>query len=119
MKTIKPVISYDDFYKLDLRVAKIVWAGQVDGAERLFKLTLDEGTLGQRTVMAPLRPWYQAKKLLGKRVIYLANTKFKKIGGIKSEGSVLTVAPLNPKTQEYELTLIMPDKDVPLGSIVR
>jgi len=119
MKTIKPVISYDDFYKLDLRVAKIVWAGQVDGAERLFKLTLDVGTLGQRTVMAPLRPWYQAKKLLGKRVIYLANMRAKKANGIKSEGSVLTAAPFNPKTQEYEVTLLVPDEAVPLGSIVR
>ena len=99
MKTIKPVISYDDFYKLDLRVAKIVWAGQVDGADRMMRLTLDVGSMGQKIVVAPLRPWYETKKLLGKRVIYLANTKFKKIGGIKSEGSVLTVAPLNPKTQ--------------------
>ena len=108
MDQLKADISFDDFYKLDLRVAKVVWAAKIDGALRLLKLTLDVGPLGQRTVVTQLGESYDASELLGRRVVYLANTKAKRVRGMLSRGSVLTTSQV----------LVVPDVSVRVGSII-
>lgn len=115
----KPEISYDDFYRVDLRVARVVWARRVDGAERLLKLTLDVGKLGQRTVVEGLRPLYEPTDLVGKKVVYIANVKPRKIRGIWSEGRLLAVAFQKNGMGEPELVTISPTKKVTAGTIVR
>lgn len=119
MTSTKTEITFDDFYKLDLRVAKIIWAGVVDGADRLLKLTLDVGEIGQRVVISPLGEHYLPAELLGKRVVYLANVKGKKIRGIMSYGVVLTACPFDEKLQTFSQVLVSPDKKVRLGSILK
>ena len=54
----KSSISYDDFAKLDLRIAKIIIAEEVPGADKLLKITLDVGELGQRIVAAGIKEFY-------------------------------------------------------------
>lgn len=108
-ETLKPLISYDDYYKLDIRVAKVIWAAKVDGATRLLKLTLDVGILGQKTVVSQLGELYNSAELIGIKVIYLVNTKPKRIRGILSQGSVLTASQ----------SLLIPEKSIKVGSIVQ
>ena len=65
-------ITIDDFSKLDLRVARIVRAEQVDGADKLVKLTLDVGS-GTRTVFAGIKSDYTPDKLEGRLAVLVAN----------------------------------------------
>src|SRR2546430_12430053 len=66
------VISIDDFDKLDLRIAEIVKAELVDGADKLLKLTLDTGS-GTRTVFAGIKSAYDPAKLEGRLTVMVSN----------------------------------------------
>ena len=84
----KPTIQYDDFAKLDLRIAKVAKAEPVDGADRLLRLQLDIGA-AQRTVLAGIAEAYKPEDLTGKTVVYFANLKPRKMRFGLSEGMIL------------------------------
>ncbi len=84
-------ISIDDFNKLDLRVARIVRAEHVDGADRLLKLTLDLGG-ATRTVFAGIKPAYEPGKLEGRLTIVVANLAPRRMKFGVSEGMVLAAS---------------------------
>jgi methionyl-tRNA synthetase len=84
-------ITIDDFNKLDLRVAKIVRAEQVDGADKLLKLTLDLGD-GTRTVFAGIKSAYAPEKLEGRLTVVVANLAPRKMKFGLSEGMVLAAS---------------------------
>jgi methionyl-tRNA synthetase len=82
------VISIDEFNKVDLRVARIVAAESVEGADKLLKLTLDLG-IGTRTVFAGIKSQYAAESLVGRHVVVVANLAPRKMRFGTSEGMVL------------------------------
>lgn len=109
----KPLVSYDDFSKLDLRIATITAVEPVEGADKLWKITLDAGEdLGQRTIASGLKPWYTPDDLVGKQVIYFANLEPKMLRGIESQGMLIAAG-------DTEAVLLHPDKTIEPGSIVR
>jgi methionine--tRNA ligase beta chain len=112
-------ISFDDFFQIDLRIAKVIWAEEVDGADRLLKIKLDVGELGERTVMAGIKQWYGVDELVGKSVVYLANLKPKKLRGVMSQGMIVAAAPFDEKTSEYSAVLVHPGEEVVPGTILR
>lgn len=85
-------ITVEEFAKLDLRIAKIVAAETVEGADKLLKLTLDLGE-GQRTVFAGIRSAYSPEQLPGRMTLVLANLKPRKMRFGVSEGMVLAAGP--------------------------
>jgi len=85
---IAETISIDDFSKIDLRIARIVHAEHVEGAEKLLKLTLDIGT-EQRTVFAGIKSAYDPEKLIGRLTVMVANLAPRKMKFGLSEGMVL------------------------------
>jgi methionyl-tRNA synthetase len=85
-------ISIEDFAKIDLRVAKILSAETVEGADKLLKLTLDIGD-AQRTVFAGIRAAYRPEQLVGRLTLVLANLKPRKMRFGTSEGMVLAAGP--------------------------
>ncbi len=85
-------VTVEDFAKLDLRIAKIVAAQTVEGADKLLKLTLDLGE-GQRTVFAGIRSAYAPEQLTGRMTLVLANLKPRKMRFGVSEGMVLAAGP--------------------------
>ncbi len=85
-------VTVEDFAKLDLRIAKIVAAEAVTGADKLLKLTLDLGE-GQRTVFAGIRSAYAPEQLPGRLTLVLANLKPRKMRFGVSEGMVLAAGP--------------------------
>ncbi len=85
------VISIDDFGKVDLRIAKIVNAVQVEGAEKLLKLTLDIGS-GTRTVFAGIKSAYRPEDLVGRLTVMVANLAPRKMKFGLSEGMVLAAS---------------------------
>jgi methionyl-tRNA synthetase len=86
-----PVITIDDFAKSDLRVAKILNAEHVQGADKLLKLTLDIGT-EQRTVFAGIKASYDPEQLKGRLTIMVANLAPRKMKFGVSEGMVLAAS---------------------------
>ncbi len=87
---IKPLVSFEEFDKLDLRVGMIRNAEPVPGSRKLFKLEIDVGDV--RTVVAGIAPYYGIDELIGRKVIVAANLKPVKRMGIESAGMVLAAA---------------------------
>ena len=85
-------ISIDDFSKVDLRVAKIVNAEHIEGAEKLLKLTLDIGEAQPRTVFAGIKSVYVPEKLIGRMTVMVANLAPRKMKFGLSEGMVLAAS---------------------------
>ena len=98
----KPEITYEDFAKLDLRVATIKKAEDIEGADKLYKLTLND----DRTICAGIKPYYKKEELIGKQIIIIANLAPRKLKGITSEGMLLAV------DEDGKPTLIIPEKKV-------
>jgi methionyl-tRNA synthetase len=107
------VISIDDFNKVDLRIAKIVKAEHVDGADKLLKLTLDIGT-GTRTVFAGIKSAYDPAKLEGRLTVMVANIAPRKMKFGVSEGMVLAASGDAPG-----LFLLSPDSGAQPGMRVK
>jgi methionyl-tRNA synthetase len=84
-------IEIDQFAKTDLRVARVIEASRVDGADKLLRLTLDVGD-SQRTVFAGIRGAYDPASLTGKLVVLVANLKPRKMRFGVSEGMVLAAS---------------------------
>jgi methionyl-tRNA synthetase len=85
-------ITVDDFAKIDIRIAKILAAEHVEGADKLLKLTVDIGD-AQRTVFAGIRSAYEPDQLVGRLTVVLANLKPRKMRFGTSEGMVLAAGP--------------------------
>jgi methionyl-tRNA synthetase len=84
----KPVISIDDFAKLDLRAARVLAASRVEGSDKLLQLTLDLGT-EQRNVFSGIARHYKPEDLVGRFVVMIANLAPRKMRFGVSEGMVL------------------------------
>ena len=93
---IAETISIDDFAKIDLRVARIVNAEHVEGAEKLLKLTLDIGEAQPRTVFAGIKSAYDPEKLKGRMTVMVANLAPRKMKFGLSEGMVLAASGETP-----------------------
>lgn len=82
-------IDIEDFAKADLRVAKVLDCEPVKRAKKLLKLTLDDGTGTNRTVVSGIAQWYKPEDLIGHSVIVVANLKPAKLCGVESNGMIL------------------------------
>ena len=96
--SLEPEIDFKDFARVDLRVARIVSAEQVEGADKLLKLTLSlgEDKLGQpleRTVFSGIKSAYQPEDLVGMMTVVVANLKPRKMKFGLSEGMILAAGP--------------------------
>ena len=86
-------ITIDEFLRVDLRVARIVSAEHVEGADKLLRLTLDLGGDTQRAVFSGIRSAYDPANLVGRLVVVVANLKPRKMRFGVSEGMVLAAGP--------------------------
>ncbi len=105
-------ITYDEFKKLDIRIAEIKRAEKVAGADKLLQLVLDDGE-GERQIVAGIAPFYDPESLIGRRIVLLANLQPAKIRGIESRGMMLA-ADVNGRA-----IILKPDEDIAPGSKVR
>lgn len=111
----KPVYAtIDDFGKIELRIARIESAEQVDGADKLLKLTLDVGALGKRQVFAGIKSQYAPEALVGRLTVVVANLAPRKMRFGLSEGMVLAASHGDGKP-----FLLSPDSGAEPGMIVR
>ncbi len=87
----KPEIEFEDFEKLDLRVAKVLSCEEVPKANKLLKFNLKIGN-EERVIVSGIKKWYKPEQLVGKNVLIIANLKPRKIMGIESKGMILSAA---------------------------
>jgi methionyl-tRNA synthetase len=88
-----PTIQFEDFARVDLRVAQILAAEQVEGADKLLRLTLSLGEGGQRQVFAGIKSAYRPEDLVGRLTVMVANLAPRKMRFGVSEGMVLAAGP--------------------------
>ena len=106
-------VSYDDFAKLDLRVAKIISTEPIEGKSRIIKGKIDLGGDDQRDVIIGGAQYFQPEDILGKTVIVLANLEPKTMAGVECN-AMLLAADVDDKP--YWLTV---EEDIPLGSPIK
>ena len=105
------MITYDDFKKLDIKVALIELVEKVPKAEKLYKLSIDVGG-EKRTLVAGLAQQYKAEDLKGKKIVVLTNLEPRKLKGILSQGMLLAAV------DKDKVSILTLDKDLPPGAKV-
>ena len=103
------LIEYDDFAKVQLRVAEVLEAEKVEGADKLLKLQIDIGT-EKRQIVAGVAKYFTPEEIVGKRVVVVVNLKPATIRGVESNGMLLAAK------KGKKLTLVTPLEDLPPGA---
>lgn len=105
-------ISFQDWQKLDLQVGRILKIEDIEGADKLYKLEVDLGEMGKRTLVAGIKQHYKKEELKGKKCIILSNLEPKKLKGIESNGMILAAV----SEDESKVILLQPEKDIEEGT---
>ena len=108
-----PEIGIDEFFKTELRVAKVVSAEKVKKAKKLLCLQLDDG-MGGRQVVSGIANWYAPEDLVGKKLILVANLKPVKLCGVDSFGMICAA-----DVPSGDVKVIFVDDDIPCGTKIR
>lgn len=106
-------IKFDDFDKLEIRVAEVKEVSKVEGSDKLLQFRLDAGDAENRQILSGIAKYYpNEQELVGKKVQIVANLKPRKMMGRISQGMILSA--------EYgnQLTLLTVDQNVPNGSLI-
>ena len=97
IEVMAPEISVDDFFKVDLRIARIVNCEHVEGSDKLLRLTLDAGEGRHRNVFSGIKSMYQPEDLIGKLTVLVANLAPRKMKFGVSEGMVMAASAVDEK----------------------
>ena len=87
---VKPNIPFEDFEKLDIRVGLVKACEKVKKSKKLLKFTIDDGTGEDRTILSGIAQWYEPERLVGKRVLFVANLAPRQMMGEMSCGMILS-----------------------------
>ncbi len=110
----KVPVKFDDFAKLDLRIARVLECREHPNADKLLILKIDLGT-EQRQICAGLRQHYQPEDLVGKLIVVVANLDSRTMRGECSEGMLLAAS---EGAMKERVLIISPSQDVTPGSVV-
>ncbi len=105
------LIDYEDFAKVELKVATILEAQRIEESEKLIKLQVDLGT-EKRQILAGIAKSYEAEQLVGKQIIVVANLKPRKLMGYESQGMLLAASDTDGSVVLTTLS------EVPAGSTI-
>ena len=105
--------SISELLDLNLRTGKIIEVEEANTKKPMYKLTVDLGELGKRSIMAGIKPYYDREALLNKTIIVVANLEPKKIGDYVSEGMLLAAE------SGDKVLLLTVDGELPPGSTIR
>ncbi len=108
----KEPVSYDDFQKMDIRIARVVEAEKVPKTKKLLKLTIDTG-IDKRVIVSGIAEHYTPEQMIGKQILVLVNLIPRELKGITSQGMILMVEDHNGA-----LVAVTPERDVRQGTTV-
>lgn len=107
----KDSVPYEDFSKIELRVARVVGAERVLGSEKLLRLEVDLGDDARRQIIAGIGKAYAPETLAGKEIIVVANLEPRMLMGLESRGMLLAA-----RDAEGIPVLLTVERDVPPGT---
>lgn len=102
------MINFDEFKKMDLRVARVIESEKVKDSEKLLKLKVDLGD-EKKQIVAGISQFYQPEDLIGKEIVMVVNLEPKVLAGIESQGMLLTAESKKP-------VILKPEEEVPPGT---
>jgi len=108
-------INFKDWKKLDLRVGEIIKIEDIEGADKLYKLTINLGT-EKRTLVAGIKEFYKKEELKGRKCIVFTNLESKMLRGVESKGMILAAVAYDEDGNEVKVQLLQPDADIEIGS---
>lgn len=106
------MIPFEEFKKVELRIAKIVRAERVEGSEKLLKLLVDIGE-SQRQIIAGIGKKYEPENLIGREIIVAANLEPRILMGLESQGMLLAA------NGEDGPVILVPEKEVLPGATIQ
>ena len=105
-------IKYDDFDKVELKVAEVIDCKKVKGADKLLQFRLDAGDENHRQILSGIAEFYpDPAALIGKKVVIVANLKPRKMRGQISQGMILSA-----ESPEGKLQIVEAPKEMPNGA---
>lgn len=107
----KPIISFEDFDIIDLRVGTVVNCEEKEGSEKLLRLTVDFGEEGTRVILSGIKQWYAPDDLKGKQFVFVFNLAPRKMMGEESQGMLLAAEGEKPEPLQTATP-------VPAGTII-
>ena len=107
-------LNFDTFMSVELRTGTITTVEDHPNADKLYVVSIDDGTNGGRTVCAGLKPYYTIEEMTGKQVVFVANLEPRKLRGVMSEGMICAA-----DDGEGAVKLITIDGEISNGSRVR
>lgn len=123
----KPQITFEDFAKVDLRVARVIAAEPHPNADKLLKLQLDDGSGTPRQICAGIKAYYTPEQMVGKLIVIVANLAPRTIRGEESRGMLLAAsdapkdaapgAAADPAVERH-VVVLQPMSEIPPGSVV-
>ncbi len=105
-------VNLEDFKKLEIRIGKIVTAEKIEGADRLLKLDVDFGEF-KRQIVSGIAEFYKPEDLIGKECPFLVNLEPRTFMGVESQGMLMATG------VDGSAVLMHPDKEVPVGSLIK
>ena len=103
------MVNFDDFKKLDLRIAKILKAEKIEGSNKLLKFQIDIGD-EEKQLVAGLAKHYNPEDLVGREIVVVVNLEPKKLMGVESQGMLLAAS------RDDDIVLLQPDREIEPGS---
>jgi len=103
------MIDFNEFKKIDLKIAKVIEAEEIEGSDKLLKLQVDLGE-EKRQIVAGIAQFYNPNDLIGKEIVVVVNLEPRMLMGIESQGMLLAA------DDNGQPVILSPDKDVPPGA---
>jgi len=113
----KPTIEFDEFARIDLRVARVTHAEPHPNADRLLKLQVDDGSGEPRQLCAGVRAQYNPEDLIGRLIVIVANLKPRTIRGEESRGMLLAASEPG-QGDDRRVVLLTPMSEIAPGATV-
>lgn len=106
------MISFDEFKKVEIKVAKVLEAERVEGSDKLLKLKTSLGS-EERQIVSGIGKVYEPADMVGKNIVIVANLEPRQIMGLESQGMILAAS------DDSGPAILIPDREIPPGTEVR
>lgn len=107
------MVTYEEFKKLEIKVAKIKEVTEHTNADKLYVLKIDVGEPQEKQIVAGIRNFYKPEELIGKEIVVINNLEPAVIRGVESQGMLLAAS------DENGISVVSPLREVKVGSIVK
>lgn len=104
-------ITFEDFKKIEVRIGIVITCEKVENADKLLKLQVDFGDF-KRQIVSAIAEWYEPKDLENKMLPFIVNLEPRKFRGEESQGMLMAM------DAEEKPVLLVPEQDVPLGTLI-